>query len=97
MQHTTTNRHPGARASVAGGFLLAAGIVVMIGSADALALLIAAVAIVTLVWGMIREIEHRVRNRAELAPVTHLRPASTARRHLKTTSSHASWRGPSAA
>lgn len=97
MQHTMTNQHPGARDSVAGVFLLAAGIAVMIASADALALLIAAVAIVTLVWGMIRGIGHRVRNRAELAPVTQLRPALKARRDLKTSSAHVSWRGPSAA
>jgi Flp pilus assembly protein TadB len=97
MQHSTTNRHPGARDSVAEAFLLAAGIAVLIASADALAVLIAAVAIVTVVWGMIRAIGHRVRNRAHLAPVTHLRPALASHRDLKTTSSHASWRGPSAA
>jgi hypothetical protein len=97
MQHTTTNRHPGTRDSVAGAFLLLAGIIVMIVSGDALALLIAAVVIVTLVWAMIREIEHRVRNRAELARVTHLRPASTGQRELKRTPAHASWHGPSAA
>ncbi len=97
MQHTTTNRHSGTRDSVAGALLLAAGIAVLIASADALAVMIAAVVIVTLVWAAIREIEHRVRNRAELAPVTHLRPTLASHRDLKTTSSHASWRGPTAA
>jgi Flp pilus assembly protein TadB len=97
MQHTATNRHHGTRDSVAAAFLLLAGIIVMIASGDALALLIAAVVIVTLVWGMIRGIQDRVRNRAELARVTHLRPASTGQRELKRTPAHASWRGPSAA
>jgi hypothetical protein len=94
MQDTTTNRH---HDTAAGAFLLLAGIIVMIASGDALALLIAAVVIVTLVWGMIRAIQHRVRNRAELARVTHLRPASTGQRELKRTPAHASWHGPSAA
>lgn len=97
MQHTTINRPPGTHHSVAAAFWLLAGIVVLIVSGDALAILIAAVVIATLIWGMIREIEHRVRNRGELALVTHLRPASTGQRDPKKTSAHASWRGPRAA
>ncbi len=100
MQRSTTMRHPGNHDTVAAAFWLVAGIIVMIASGDALALLIAAVTIVTLVWRMIRAIEHRVRNRAELAPVTHLRPALTARPARpdhKNSSAHGSWRGPRAA
>ena len=73
MQHTTTNRHPGTHNTVAAAFWLLAAIIVMIASGDALALLIAAVVIVTFVWGIIREIGHRVRNGAQLASVNHLR------------------------
>jgi hypothetical protein len=73
MQTTTTSPRHETRDSIAGAFLLAAGIIVLIASADALAVLIGAVMIASLVWGLIREIQHRVRNRAELAPVTHLR------------------------
>jgi len=96
MKLTTTKRHQGSHDIVA-AFWLVAGIIVMIASGDALAVLIAAVAIVAVVWGMIRAIERRVRNRTELARVTHLHPAMTARRDLKKTSAHGSWHGPRAA
>ncbi|BBZ38712.1 hypothetical protein [Mycobacterium conspicuum] len=84
MQHTTVNQRHETRDSVASAFLLVAGILVMIASADALAVLIGAVLIVSLVWGLIREIRHRVRHRAALASVTHLPTASTGRRGAKT-------------
>ena len=97
MQHTTANRHPGTH-NVAAVFWLLAGIIVLIATGDAFALVTAAAVIVTAVWWMIREIEHRVRNhRAELATVIHLRPASTSQRQPNNTPAHASWRGPSAA
>jgi uncharacterized membrane protein YhiD involved in acid resistance len=96
MQHTTTSRHPGTH-NVAAAFWLLAGITVLIASGDAFALLTAAAVIVTAVWLMIREIGHRVRNHAELAPVVHLRPGSTRQRNPKNTSAHAPWRGPTAA
>lgn len=51
MQHTTVNQRHETRDSVASAFLLVAGILVMIASADALAVLIGAVLIVSLVWG----------------------------------------------
>lgn len=73
MQTTTTSPRHETRDSIASAFLLAAGIIVLIASADALAVLIGAVMIASLVWGLIREIQHRVRNRAEVAPVTYLR------------------------
>jgi hypothetical protein len=85
MQHTTINRHSGTRETVAAAFWLLAGIIVLIAAGDAFALLVAAVVIVTLTWGMVREIERRLRNHAELASVTHLRPASTGQRDPKTT------------
>jgi divalent metal cation (Fe/Co/Zn/Cd) transporter len=72
MQDTITNRRHGTRDSVASAFLLVAGILVMLASADALVVLIAAVLIASLVWGLIREIRHGLRNRAALASVTHL-------------------------
>jgi hypothetical protein len=96
MKLTTTKRHQGSHHIVA-AFWLVAGIIVIIASGDALAVLIAAVAVVTLGWEMIRAIERRVRNRTKLAPVTQLRPALTARRDLKRTSAHGSWHGPRAA
>jgi hypothetical protein len=71
---------------------------VVIAFGDALTVLAVAFAIVTTVWWIYREVEHRVeRNDAEMAPVTHLRPALTGQRDLKKTSPQASWRGPSAA
>jgi hypothetical protein len=85
MQHTTINQRHETRDSVASGFLLVAGIVVLIASADALAVLIGAVLIVGLVWGLIREIQHRVRHRAALASVTHLHKVSTRPQDAKTT------------
>jgi hypothetical protein len=96
MQLTTTKRQQRRHDTVA-AFWLVAGIIVMIASGDALALLIAAVAIVTLVWGMIRVIERRVRNRTDLVRVTQLHPALPAGRVLKRTSAHGSWLGPRAA
>jgi len=96
MQLTTTKRQQRRHDTVA-AFWLVAGIIVMIASGDALALLIAAVAIVTVVWGMIRAIERRVRNRTQPAPVTQLHPAMTARRDLTKTTVHGSWHGPRAA
>jgi hypothetical protein len=96
MRSTTTKRHQRSQDAVA-AFWLVAGIIVMIASGDALALLIAAVAIVTVVWGMIRAIERRVRNRTQPAPVTQLHPAMTARRDLTKTTVHGSWHGPRAA
>jgi hypothetical protein len=97
MQQTTINRHPGIHDTVTGAFWLLAGVIVLIVSGDAFAVLIAAIVIVTTIWWTIREIEHRIRNRAPLATVIHLRPASTSQREPKNTPTHASRRGPSAA
>ena len=93
MQPTTIDQHQVTR-NLAAAFWLVAGVTVLIASGDALAVLVAAVAIVVVVWEMTRAIEHRVRNRAQLAAVTQLRPASTARPQ---SSVHGSWRGTRAA
>jgi hypothetical protein len=82
MQTTTTNPRHGTRDSIASAVLLVAGIIVLIASADALAVLIGAVMAVGLVWGSIREIQHRVRNRAALASVTHLHSLRQAAKSL---------------
>jgi hypothetical protein len=97
MRQTTISGHPNTHHPIGEMVLLLAGIIVLIAFGDAFALVIAAAVIATLVWGMIREIEHRVRNRRELAPVTQLRPALAGQRDLKKTAAHASRRGPSAA
>ena len=73
-----------------------AGIFAVIVVGDAFTLL--ALAIVTTAWWILSGVEHRVeRHHAEMAPVTHLRPALSGQRDLKKTSGHASWRGPNAA
>ena len=90
MQTTTTSPRHGTRDSIASAFLLVAAIIVLIASADALAVLIAAVMIASLVWGLIREIQHRVRNRAELAPVTSS-PLGPARRESDSAATVAAW------
>jgi hypothetical protein len=98
MRHTIISGRHGSHHTVAAAFWILAGIIVVIAFADALTLLAFAFAIVTTVWWIYREVEHRVdRNDAEMARVTHLRPALTGQRDLKKTSAHASWRGPSAA
>ena len=98
MRHITINGNNGAHDAEAAVFWIFAGIIVVIAFGDALTVLAVAFAIVTTVWWIYREVEHRVdRNDAQMAPVTHLRPAVTGQRDLKKTSAHASWRGPSAA
>jgi hypothetical protein len=98
MRHTTISEHHGTHHTVAAAFWILAGIIVVIAFGDALALSAVAFAMVTTVWWIYHEVEHRVqRNDAGLAPVTHLRPALTGRSDLKKTSAHASWRRPSAA
>jgi hypothetical protein len=81
-----------------------AGIILVLAFGDVLVLLALVFAIVTLTaawwtaWSTYRTVEHGVeRDDAELAPVTHLRPALTSRRDPKKASTHPSWLGPSAA
>jgi hypothetical protein len=98
MRHTTISGRHGTHHTVAAAFWILAGVIIVIALGDALTLLAVAFAIVTTVRWIYREVEHRVqRNDAEMAPVTHLRPALTGQRDLKKISAPASWRGPSAA
>jgi hypothetical protein len=98
MRHTTTSAQHGTHHTVAAAFWILAGVIAVIAFGDALTLLAVALAIVTMARWIYREVEHRVeRNDAKMAPVTHLRPALTGQRNLKTISAHASWRGPRAA
>jgi hypothetical protein len=95
MRHTTISGHHVAHQMVAALWVLA-GIFAVIVVGDAVTLL--ALAIVTTGWWILSRVEHRLeRNHAEMAPVTHLRPALSGQRDLKKTAAHASWRGPSAA
>lgn len=97
MQNTTIGRRQGNRETLGAAFWLVAGLIVLIASGDALALLIAAAAVVTIFWGMISAVRQHVRNRAEPAPVTQLRAAPAAGRDLKSHSSQQPWLGTHAA
>jgi hypothetical protein len=98
MWNSTISGHHGTHHTVAAAFWILAGIIVVIVFGDVLALSALAFAIVTTVWWIYREVEHRLeRNHAEMALVTHLRPALTGQSDLKRTSAHASWHGPRAA
>jgi hypothetical protein len=97
MRHTISG-HQGTRHTVAGALWIVAGIIAVIAFGDALTLLVIALVIVKTGRWLYRQAEHRVeRDDAEMAPVTYLRPALTGQRDPKKTSTHASWRGPSAA
>lgn len=97
---TTSSGQHGTHLPIAEALWILAGIILLIAFGDALVLLVLAFAVVamTTAWWIYRKVEQRAgRNDAELAPVTHLRPAWTGHRDRKETSAHASWRGPSAA
>jgi hypothetical protein len=97
---TTSSGQHGTHLPIAEALWILAGIILLIAFGDALTLLALAFAIVTMTtaWWIYRKAEHRAeRSDAQLAPVTHLRPAWTGHRDRKETSAHASWRGPSAA
>jgi Flp pilus assembly protein TadB len=73
----------GHRYPIAETLWILAAIILMLSFGDALTLLALAFAIVTMMtaWWIHRRVEHRVdRNDAELASVTHLRPAVTSQR-----------------
>ncbi len=98
-QSTTTisGRH-GTHHAEAAVFWILAGIIVVIAGGDVLALLAVAFAIVTTLWWLYHEVEHRLeRSDAEMAAVTHRRPELMGQRDPKRTSAQASWRGPRAA
>jgi len=98
MRSTTISRHHRSHHTRTAAFWTLGGIVALITFADALTVLAVALAIVMTARWIYRDIRHRMeRNDTEMAPVTHLRAASTDLRDLKKTSAHASWRGASAA
>jgi predicted outer membrane lipoprotein len=95
---TTISGHVGVHHAEAAVFWILAGIIVVIGGGDVLALLAVAFAIVTTLWWLYREVEHRLeRSDAGMAAATHVRPELTGRRDPKRTSAHVSWRGSRAA
>jgi hypothetical protein len=93
MHHTTISGHHGTHHTA---FWIVVGTVVVIAFADVLSLLAIAVAITTTLWWIYREGERRAaRDDAEMAPVTHLRPAPTGQHGPK--KALPSSRGPRAA
>jgi hypothetical protein len=95
--HTISGHH-GTHHIVAAAVWILVGIFAVVAFGDALTLLAVALAIVTTVRWIYREVEHRLeRSEAEAAPVTHLRPTLTGQLDLTKTSAHAPWRGPRAA
>jgi hypothetical protein len=100
MQQTIISAHRANRYPVGEAVWLVAGIIVMLAFGDAfiLSALAFAIAAMTAAWWAHRKAEHRAqRTAAELAPVTHLRPASTGQHERKNAQSHALRHGPSAA
>jgi hypothetical protein len=96
--HTTISGHHGTHHIVAAAVWILVGIFAVVAFGDALTLLAVALAIVTTVRWIYREVEHRLeRSDAEAAPVTHLRPTLTGQLDLTKTSEHAPWRRPRAA
>jgi hypothetical protein len=97
MRNTTiSGNHP----AIGEAVWIAAGLIVLIAFGDALIVLglALAIALMTMAWWTYRQVEHRGElNDAQMAPVTHLRPASNGQRELNKTSAHALWRGPRAA
>jgi hypothetical protein len=108
MRHTTISGHHGTHHAVAAAlWILAplwvlAGIVAVIGVGGGLTRLAVALPIVTTEWWILSKVDHRLERNAagsdaEMALVTHLRPALTDQRDLKKTSAPARWLGSSAA
>ena len=87
---------------VMAAFWIVAGIAAVIALGGGLTRLAVALAVAITEWWLISGVEDRfernlARSHAEMASVTHIRPALTGQRDLKKISPHASWRGPSAA
>jgi hypothetical protein len=100
MRHATTiNGHHGNHYVEAAAFWILAGLIVLIAFGDFLTLLVGAFAIATAITWIYRAVERRFEGKsdAEMASVSHLRPASSGQPHLKKTSAHVSWPGPRAA
>lgn len=108
MWHTRINGVRGTHHAVAAAywvmaaFWIVAGIAAVIALGGGLTRLAVALAVAITEWWLISGVEDRfernlARSHAEMASVTHIRPALTGQRDLKKISPHASWRGPSAA
>jgi hypothetical protein len=100
MRHNTITEHHESSYPIAEALWVLAGIILLLALGDILILLALTVAIVAMatVWWAHRTVEHRAQgNGAEVASVTHLRPASTGHRDLKRFTAHAPWRGHSVA
>jgi hypothetical protein len=78
-------------------FWIFAGIIIVIAFGDVLTVVAGAIAILTMISWIYREVERRRESRAEMAPVAHIRPELTGECGPKRTSARASWRGPRAA
>jgi Flp pilus assembly protein TadB len=94
MQQTTTNTH---HFPVAETLWVLAGIILILAYGDALIVLALAfaIAMITTGWWVRHKVARRAqRNDAQLASLTHLRPAFASRREA---SARASWHGPHAA
>jgi flagellar basal body-associated protein FliL len=95
MRHITTTigGHRSTHNAEAAVFWIFAGIIILIAIGDALAVLAAAIAIVTAISWVYRKVEHRSeRSGTEMAPVTRLLPELTGQRDFENTSAHASRR-----
>ena len=108
MWHTRINGVRGTHHAVAAAywvmaaFWIVAGIAAVIALGGGLTRLAVALAVAITERRLISGVEDRfernlARSHAEMASVTHIRPALTGQRDLKKISPHASWRGPSAA
>ena len=99
MRHITStiSGHHGTRDAEAVVFWIFAALIMVIAFGEALTVLAVAVAIVTGISWIYRQVAHRLERRhAEVAPVTYLRPELTGQK-LEKTSAHASRPGPHAA
>ncbi|HEY2500693.1 MAG TPA: hypothetical protein VGI68_04555 [Mycobacterium sp.] len=95
MRHDTTtiSGHRGTHNAEVAVFWIFAGVIMLIAIGDALAVLAAAIAIVTAISWIYRKVEHRSeRSGAETARVTRLHPELTGQRDSENTSAPASRR-----
>jgi hypothetical protein len=92
------NEHRGPDFAEIALFWILAGILLVLAFGDFLTLLAGFFAVAIPISWVYRAVERRLeRNDAEMAPVSHLRPALTSQSDLKKTSAHVSWHGPWAA
>lgn len=98
MRHTTmiSGRNATHRAEGV-WFWVFAGIILVIAFGDAVTVVAAAVAIVSTIWWIYREVERRVTREAKMAHVTPLPPEPPGQHDAKVAPAPALWRGPCAA